>query len=185
MLTMKTTSFLLIHLVVEATAFVPTCQRGTGSTRLAYTNNRDSIAKEIVDLQDHNFQKTETNDENPWRQILDSGTTHENVEKLTRALRRAIHAEHNEVEFLQRKLFSLYMVATELTTRELQLANQLAEMEKERDDLWKLLRRVVVVSARNVKNRIGDLGNGILHLLRLKSKATKSLQVLHVVKLHC
>jgi hypothetical protein len=138
--------------------------RGPGAGALRYkTKDQDAIAHEIIDVGggESSFHKSSSHDHNPWKALLGSKKAKSpgGPSELAALVRPAVATTKAAltVESLQQDLFSLFQIAQQLTATELELVDQLADMERERDSVRWLVRRIFVVLKDRLLNRVRGL----------------------------
>jgi hypothetical protein len=139
------------------------------ATALRYkSKDMASIANEIVDLEGGNVHKSASHDRNPWRTLLRSKhvTPPDDPATLVEMVRpageggaegRKAVAPAPTVESLQHDLFSLFQIAQQLTATELELANELAELERERNSIRRLVGRIFSLARERAVGRVRRL----------------------------
>jgi hypothetical protein len=141
------------------------------ATALRYkSKDLTSIANEIVDLEGGDVPKSASHDRNPWKALLRSkhlpSSLVEDATSLAAMVRPTPAKQPPTVESLQHDLFSLFQIAQQLTATELELANELASMERERNSIRRLVGRILSLLKERTVGRIQ-------RLLRLDPKQKK------------
>lgn len=117
-----------------------------------------SIANEIVDLEGDNARKSTSHDRNPWRSLLHSKhpVPPDDPAKLAGMLRSQGETRPTPVtiESLQHDLFSLFQIAQQLTATELELASELADLQRERSSIRRLTGRIFSLTKERLVDRV-------------------------------
>jgi hypothetical protein len=125
------------------------------------TKDQDAIAHEIIDIEggESAFRKPTSHDHNPWKALLRSNKAKspDGPTELVELVRPGAVAKAATVESLRQDLFSLFQIAQQLTATELELVNQMTDMEKERDSIRWLARRIFVLLKDRLVRRVRRL----------------------------
>jgi hypothetical protein len=135
------------------------------ATALRYkSKDLASIANELVDLEGGSVHKATSHDRNPWKALLRAKhPPPDDAARLTGMVRPGGEgrpggvAPAATVESLQHDLFSLFQIAQQLTATELELANELAELERERNNIRRLVGRIFSLVRERAVGRVRRL----------------------------
>jgi hypothetical protein len=154
-------SFLPTGVSLSLTTRVSTRTRASAiNTALPYkTTSRDGIAHEILALEGDNAHRSNSHDQNPWKEYLKRSSKNKKHPESAETLIKdaGTHTKEVTVESLQKDLYSLYQIAQQLTESELQVAGELIELQKERNSIRKLARRIVVLTKERIVSRFQKL----------------------------
>jgi len=152
---MKVIVFLLVLVFRQVeTAFVP--QKATGiryascSVLFSGIKDREDLVHELSELAP--ITKSKSHDANPWKIILENVRAHPVVtaDHLRWENRKLKDEKQDEIAHLEERLVSLFNVARELFSQEITMAKEIEKLEKERNSLRALFRRIFVVVGRRL-----------------------------------
>jgi hypothetical protein len=165
-----------VHPFVAPPAFgQKTMTTTTSSTQINYKDRRDEIAKELMEIVPGEHKAKYSPDHSLWKRIMELEKAGDQAYELRKKLEsiknqqeRGYYMKENEtVQRLEKLVLSLFHITRELNVEDVQLLEQVARLEEERNSLRKLIRRTFALLGERINNTVGKNVDRLLKLVHL------------------